>query len=274
MNRLIPSMTINKVHRRHLSGILAMLLLSACQNLDHMVQITPKTIPRALSPQDEKASHQIELFFDGTSNDWQARTNVRRRFEMVAWQEDPAFPCCYIEGVGEGNSLGSLSGKVFGFGMKSRVLQGYNFLARNWRKGDTVFIFGFSRGAFEARMLAGLLAHCGLPSALKEPYPSRRLDRTLDQIYDYCAASLKDPEGAPTAKDWDTALSNNRRQTQRTFASSGFAFNDGNQVKIEFLGLWDTVPGLPFIKSLTEMATPQPGRPQEYKVRPYPNIKV
>jgi uncharacterized protein (DUF2235 family) len=55
-----------------------------------------------------------------------------------------------------------LLGKVFGCGLKDNVLQMYRAVSQHWNPGDKVFLFGFSRGAFTVRVLAGLIYRCGL----------------------------------------------------------------------------------------------------------------
>ncbi|MBI4944176.1 MAG: DUF2235 domain-containing protein [Actinobacteria bacterium] len=56
-----------------------------------------------------------------------------------------------------------LRGQVTGYGLKENVGQLYLALAQEYAPGDRVFLFGFSRGAFTVRALAGLLHRCGLP---------------------------------------------------------------------------------------------------------------
>lgn len=68
----------------------------------------------------------------------------------------------YIAGVGIGYKLDRLVGGAFGFGVFSNVRMAYRFLALNYEPGDEIFIFGFSRGAYTARSLAGMVGHVGL----------------------------------------------------------------------------------------------------------------
>ncbi|SBV32287.1 conserved protein of unknown function [uncultured Sphingopyxis sp.] len=59
-------------------------------------------------------------------------------------------------------------GLVTGYGLDDNLLGAYRFLAENWEEGDRIYIFGFSRGAWTARVLAGMLHLIGLvrPSQL------------------------------------------------------------------------------------------------------------
>jgi uncharacterized protein (DUF2235 family) len=49
-----------------------------------------------------------------------------------------------------------------GEGVGENVREGYSFLANNWAPGDEIFLVGFSRGAFTARSIAGLIGQVGL----------------------------------------------------------------------------------------------------------------
>ena len=69
----------------------------------------------------------------------------------------------YLHGVGDSrNPLVKLLGGAFGAGLITRVVRGYTFVSRNYQDGDRIFLAGFSRGAYTARALAGLIAACGL----------------------------------------------------------------------------------------------------------------
>ena len=69
----------------------------------------------------------------------------------------------YIHGVGDSrNPIIKLMGGAFGAGTISRIVRGYTFISRNYQPGDQITIVGFSRGAYTARALAGLIANQGL----------------------------------------------------------------------------------------------------------------
>jgi uncharacterized protein (DUF2235 family) len=74
----------------------------------------------------------------------------------------------YLHGVGDSNNfLARLLGGFVGAGLIARIVRGYTFLSRNYAPGDRIFITGFSRGAYTARALAGLVAAKGLLDATK-----------------------------------------------------------------------------------------------------------
>ncbi|MGV1894796.1 DUF2235 domain-containing protein [Agrobacterium vitis] len=72
----------------------------------------------------------------------------------------------YIHGVGDSaNPLVKLMGGAVGAGTVIRILRGYTYISRKYAPGDKIFIVGFSRGAYTARALAGMIVTCGLLDA-------------------------------------------------------------------------------------------------------------
>ncbi|WP_322030142.1 DUF2235 domain-containing protein [Paraburkholderia sp. J76] len=69
----------------------------------------------------------------------------------------------YIHGVGNSQQLlDKVAGGAFGVGVVARIARGYTYISRNFEAGDSIVIVGFSRGAYTARALAGLIAGQGL----------------------------------------------------------------------------------------------------------------
>jgi len=69
----------------------------------------------------------------------------------------------YLHGVGDSaNFLAKLIGGGVGVGLITRIVRGYTFVSRNYVAGDRIYLVGFSRGAYTARALAGLIAAKGL----------------------------------------------------------------------------------------------------------------
>jgi uncharacterized protein (DUF2235 family) len=72
----------------------------------------------------------------------------------------------YMHGVGDSsNLLNRFLGGTFGAGLITRIVRGYTFVSRNYRAADRIVIVGFSRGAYTARALAGLITAQGLLDA-------------------------------------------------------------------------------------------------------------
>lgn len=68
----------------------------------------------------------------------------------------------YHPGLGSGNWLNQLRGGIEGQGIDKMILDFYRFLVFNYEPDDSLYLFGFSRGAFALRSLAGFLHHYGL----------------------------------------------------------------------------------------------------------------
>src|SRR2546427_305301 len=110
-----------------------------------------------------KPGKRLALFFDGTWNKPENNTNVWRLALMLADKGEDGVPQekFYDEGVGT-HLLDRFTGGAFGYGLSENVRVGYRWLMERYNPGDEIFLFGFSRGAFTARSLAGVIARCGL----------------------------------------------------------------------------------------------------------------
>lgn len=108
-------------------------------------------------------SKRIVLCTDGTWDSSHNNTNVYKLFKaLVQDAEQIAF---YDDGVGaDGLAIERLVGGAFGTGLFQKVKQGYAQIAHVYEAGDDLFIFGFSRGAYTARSIAGMITACGLPT--------------------------------------------------------------------------------------------------------------
>lgn len=172
----------------------------------------------------------IVLCFDGTSNRYAAtNTNVVRLYEMLerGGTDQLAY---YQPGIGTLDPPGLWeAGKrwlyekidlAVAWFLQEHVVAGYRFLMRYWQAGDQIFIFGFSRGAYTARALAGMLYKIGL-------------------------LSMGNEELLPFA--WDMY-----RTPANEELAHGFRATFARPVPVKFLGLWDTVSsvGLLFNRSL------------------------
>ena len=68
----------------------------------------------------------------------------------------------YDHGVGTGNVMDRMVGGIRGEGLEENIHDAYRFLIANYEPGDWIYIFGFSRGAFTARSIAGMIRKCGI----------------------------------------------------------------------------------------------------------------
>ena len=224
-----------------------------------------KAQPRAEAPTDRPKS--IFLFADGTGNSSAKlfKTNVWRMYEAIDFGgASPAGKVqigYYDNGVGTSTFRPlALLGGVFGFGLKNNVLRLYTFLCRNYRPGDRIYMFGFSRGAFTIRLLADLVATEGILQP-REGDPKRNRDRSYQVRESSLASQVRNtyrdyrrnfkpnlPSGKRLVK-WGrfvrdeilgfahmNAVTWNRlwRRPQLVRAQRCYA-------DIEFVGVWDTV---------------------------------
>ena len=108
-------------------------------------------------------SKRIVFCADGTWDTSSMNTNVYKLYKSLLTRADQV--CFYDDGVGaDGDPLWKLIGGAFGTGLWQKIKDGYTKLAHVYEAGDSLFFFGFSRGAYTARSLAGMVAACGLPT--------------------------------------------------------------------------------------------------------------
>ncbi|MCX5045509.1 DUF2235 domain-containing protein [Aldersonia sp. NBC_00410] len=187
-------------------------------------------------------SKNIVLCFDGTDNQIKAHgnTNVVKIFRALENQDGEQL-MYYDPGVGTfsspkawspmGRWASKMLGKAFGLGVKTNLAEAYTFLMNNWEPGDRIFIFGFSRGAFNARALAGLLDAIGIPR------------RSSENLVQYAIDLYARPDD-----DWKNKLADASefRSTICRAAHLGTTGDPMYSVPVEYIGLWDTVnaPGV------------------------------
>jgi uncharacterized protein (DUF2235 family) len=132
----------------------------------------------------------IAIFLDGTWNTLNNNTNVWRLRSLCAPNE-PGQLVYYSRGVG--TSFGEkIRGGVAGYGIDNEIIDAYTWLVQVFETDDDVFLFGFSRGAYAARSLSGLLSKCGIlkpgaPLSIEQLYARyrRRTERTIRQLLYY-----------------------------------------------------------------------------------------
>jgi uncharacterized protein (DUF2235 family) len=142
--------------------------------------------------QEEKTSlpsKRLALFFDGTWNEPGDNTNVWRLFLMLADRDGRGVEQrrFYDQGVGT-HWYDRITGGAFGAGLSENIRVGYRWLMEHYNDGDEIFLFGFSRGAFTARSLAGLIARCGIlkpdaPMSFTQVFERYQKGKTVDPIY-------------------------------------------------------------------------------------------
>lgn len=186
---------------------------------------------------------RIAVFCDGTWNspdrlDW---THVANLYNAVDQQVDVQI-AHYFPGVGTktanagffGGLLNRVGGGAFGWGLDRNIKQAYAYVCKVYEPGDEILIFGFSRGAYTARSLAGMIRKCGL----LEDYGGHALNAAF-KLYKSAGEGNRPDSPAVMAK---------RKQNSPRFATSEaerIQRNDGSAVvRISYIGVWDTVGSL------------------------------
>lgn len=110
---------------------------------------------------------RICVFSDGSWNDPEldVPTNIVKMLEAVKLTGSDGVPqiVFYDPGVGTADSyIDQVRGGAFGVGIDVNIKELYTFLAMNYQDGDEVYLFGFSRGAYTVRSLAGCIHEAGL----------------------------------------------------------------------------------------------------------------
>ena len=191
----------------------------------------------------------IIVLCDGTANQATVytETNVVRIAEMLDKKDniDSRQVLFYDPGLGTESTPGALTyigqsitkflGLAFGYGLAKNLADAYAFLMQNYEPGDRIYIFGFSRGAYTARALTGLLGRVGL------------LDRGCNSLIPYAIKYYREGNSYK--------LNLFKKRFSRTYAlkwgeviaepQNDLIEKDSKGViPVHFLGVWDTVKSI------------------------------
>ncbi len=188
----------------------------------------------------------LAIFCDGTWNylDATEPTNVAILSRSLRPQTEGGVRqvAIYLPGVGTRKekagmvetAVDRVTGGAFGWGLNGRIEAAYREVAEHYEPGDRLFLFGFSRGAYTARSLAGLMRNCGLPSA----ETMKRIPEAMRLYRDRLPSSHPDAPGPLRF---------------RAGFSPGFATSETDRLvrkgpvgmlTVDYLGVWDTVGAL------------------------------
>ncbi|KAF4587991.1 hypothetical protein EYR38_009952 [Pleurotus pulmonarius] len=129
---------------------------------------------RAARCQCSKSGRNVAVFIDGTSNQFSAKnTNIVELYSMVL--RDVMFQATYYNsGIGTfarpswrspkylKQRLYHLIDTAIAWNFERIVLSAYHWLVENYQPGDCIYLFGFSRGAYQVRVIAGMIEKVGL----------------------------------------------------------------------------------------------------------------
>lgn len=172
---------------------------------------------------------RIAIFCDGTwntpdklKNGKHCQTNVVKMANALSpTSTDGKQQILYYDaGIGsEGSLIKRLYDGATGTGISENILKVYRFLIKNYEPGDELFLFGFSRGAFTVRSIAGLIRNSGILKISNSDQGHRAY-----KIY-----RSRKPEFQP-------------REVEATLFRKTFAVEETTRIK--FIGVWDTVGAL------------------------------
>lgn len=203
----------------------------ACSSIHYQQQIAKPPAyetAKAASPDPRSNSphRKIAIFFDGTANNVESDTNVKRLHSLVSLQNKPEIATLYIEGVGVDNDL---IGAGTGRGFRNRVALAYSFLLANYHAGDRIYLFGFSRGAYQARALASMLYYVGLPDA-----PEQKENSLFEESLQHAMTLFDEMKEGFHERRYPCSIAGVRAESTGRYKSR----------RVEVLGLWDTVEAL------------------------------
>lgn len=230
-------------------------------------------------------ARNLIICLDGTRNEPETGpTNVARIYEIAVQDDEQVV--YYDPGVGTmgarsattraAKTLTRVGGLLLGHGVQENISEAYQFLMHNYQPGDRIFVFGFSRGAYTARALVGMLRTIGL----LRPNADNLIPYALKL---YAANGKNDPSPDETKAFWKTRSYFTARFGNPKFPS---AFNTIEK-QIHFLGVWDTVKTIgwfnwraqfeqarwPFTRVLTNVRVGRHAIAIDEKRRPYPEYR-
>jgi hypothetical protein len=168
---------------------------------------------------------RLSVCCDGTWQDVAQDSNVSRLHAAIVPAPGDPEPR-YVPGVGVSpDLLDRLRGGLTGAGLDKAITDGYRWLVQNFRPGDRIAVFGFSRGAYTARSLAGMIGRVGLVDGTG--LTPGEVDDAVHRAYERYRALRTTPLD-PT---WDDGLR--------------FTYRAGDaDIPVDFVGVWDTVGAL------------------------------
>ncbi len=195
------------------------------------------------------ALKRLAIFCDGTWNkpENENATNVERLSEQIP-EKDPSGniqKSFYLTGVGEGRGdtrwrrfFDKFIGGALGLGLDERIIRAYSWLAHEYLPGDEIYIFGFSRGAYTARSLAGMIRAAGLPNEANLHRIPEAFDRYRDR-------DERTKPGSPESAKWRLGYAPlvHTGEAEKLWREDR-GHPPGDALTVAYLGIWDTVGAL------------------------------
>ncbi|KAF8660902.1 hypothetical protein AX16_001530 [Volvariella volvacea WC 439] len=196
--------------------------------------IDPRVDLHFIPPQHKHRT--LVLCFDGTGDEFDCdNSNVVQLVSLLKKDEKAQQMVYYQTGIGTYtspdiatplmNKVSKIMDSAVAWNLDAHVMDGYEFLMQNYTAGDKICIFGFSRGAYIARSLAGMIHKVGLLPA----------DNWQQVPFAYKMYTRTDGLGWEQSKAFKRAFS--------------------NDVGIDFIGVWDTVDSVGLLTKRLPFAT-------------------
>lgn len=195
---------------------------------------------------------RLAIFCDGTWNRMSAEhpTNVLIGAQLVLPVDALGITqiTYYDEGVGtSGGRAATMLAGAFGWGLLDKIEAAYRFLIFNYEPGDEVFIFGFSRGAYTARSLSGLIRKCGIAP--------RSQAGKIREILDFYKDSSTHPDSDEAqrrrlALSPATVLKEADRKWRLDHGVDPSEVASAKPLIVRYVGVWDSVGALGIPKHL------------------------
>ena len=192
---------------------------------------------------------RIAIFCDGTWNraDRAFQTNVVKLAQATRPRdaEGTVQATFYQQGVGTGRGSSALArwldrvlGGALGWGLIENIEEIYRWLVFTYEPGDEIHIFGFSRGAYTARSLAGLLRSCGIPAR-------DDVGRIPEALARYRSRERPTHPNSEASFAFRMSLCPGLTTSPEEAAwRAEHGHPEGRPLSISYLGVWDTVGAL------------------------------
>jgi hypothetical protein len=168
-----------------------------------------------------------------------AASNEKEREKVFGPPDNPTQVAKYIHGVGDSpNVVQKFAEGAFGIGVVARIARGYTYISRNYKEGDRIVIVGFSRGAYTARALAGLITTMGLLRPDLAENPDDKYQHAFAAWYKY--RELKKHGWVDRLVHFFTKVTQKGLLTP-DLSLSDDSFVGAGTILIEAVGVWDTV---------------------------------
>ncbi|PTM42050.1 uncharacterized protein (DUF2235 family) [Bosea sp. 124] len=207
-------------------------------------------------------ARNIVIFADGTGQRGgvlfdECRSNIYKLYRATRTAPDsginPAEQIAFYDpgigtlpkGIGLFGTIGqwlyNLVSQATGLGLTKNIIDGYTAIIRNAVPGDQIFLIGFSRGAYTARCIAAVLAHCGIPTRMKDGTPLRRDEASARVIAKEAVTKVYQH----VSSEKDAAYRGQRDALAARFRTAyGSGDAAGPNTCPYFIGVFDTVAAL------------------------------